>query len=236
MPRFWLSVHPCRFLPCCCRPAVTCPGKGILQRLYPAVLGLLPSLGHRETGVLFFPLWSWGFSLRRAEQPGYTGSFGSAGSHFQVEFLDESKKGKKQQKQVPFLIPPGCWVLPSQGSELPSAPAQPGKASPRPSLRTPNNLGTLLAGQVTPLLPLVLGSAGDPSFTAAPGVSRAGGQPPVPPQPPAVPPGRVFPQGCHLRPGETRPWQGSPGSNRELEQHFQLSSWVLFFFPLSAYP
>lgn len=117
-------------------PALTCSWGGIIQPLYPGVLGLLLSLGHRETGVLLFPLWSWAFSLWRAEQPGYMGCLsGRSGRISRWNFWMKARKGEKKASPSPAPDIPRSWVLPSQGSEPPSAPAQPQhrKASPPPA-------------------------------------------------------------------------------------------------------
>lgn len=226
-------------------PAITCPPpaqKKIAQ--CPDGGGSIP--GARRSWESHFPPGRAGVSplggqsCLRQEARLHGLSFGSVGSDFQAEFLDENKKGgKKINNQAPILpltLPQGAGCCFPRASSPPSALVQPRKASsPPPACRTPNNLETLLAGQVSPPLPRVPGSAGHWLCTA-------------PTRIPGVPPGRspLCHQRCHevgpTRAGlshamlasihvRPRRCEGSLRSNRELELHFQLHS-LLFFFSL----
>lgn len=101
VPRFWLSVHPCPFLPrgnaCCCLPDLTCLWKGIIPAPVSWCSGAGSISGAKGNRSPVFPPVELGFLPLEARAARLHGlSFGSVGSDFQVEFLDESKKGEKK--------------------------------------------------------------------------------------------------------------------------------------------
>lgn len=135
-PEVGCRVRPCRLLPWHRRGnACRClPSPAPLEGNCPAPVsrcaggGSIPGARWRwkscfpPCGAEVSPLGGQSSLRQEARLQGLF--FGSVGPDFQVEFLDESKKGKKKTKKPPScpLHPLGCRALLSQGFRVPLLP------------------------------------------------------------------------------------------------------------------